>query len=192
MVSKALALDPNYAWAHAVKAWILWRERRLDEAIVEDERALALNPALLDAYASMGLIYRTLGRFEESLGFLDKTIRQSPNDPTLSFSYAVKAGDHIALKQYGQAVDSARRAIALSPNFALAHWYLITALVQSGQDSQAHEALRRYLALPGVPATVASLKQETVKYVNERDDPRYVEKWDQLVESMRKGGLPEE
>jgi adenylate cyclase len=191
MVSKALALDPNYADAHGAKAWILWRQRHLDEAIVEDERALALNPALLDAYVNMGLVYRTLGRFEESLGFFDKAIRRSPNDPHVQVSYAIKAGDHIALKQYDQAVESARRAIAISPNFALAHWYLITALVQTDQDSQAHEALRRYLALPGVPATAAALKQGTAKYVNERDDPRYVEKWDQLVESMRKAGLPE-
>jgi adenylate cyclase len=191
MVSKALALDPNYADAHAAKAWILWRQRRLDEAIVEDERALTLNPAFLDAYVNMGLVYRTLGRFEESLGFFDKAIRQSPNDPDVHVSYAIKAGDHIALKQYGQAVESARRAITISPNFALAHWYLITALVQTSQDLQAHEALRRYLTLPGVPATVAALKQETAKYVNERDDPRYVEKWDQLVEGMRKAGLPE-
>jgi adenylate cyclase len=191
MVSKALALDPNYADAHGAKAWILWRQRHLDEAIVEDERALALNPALLDAYVNMGLVYRTLGRFEESLGFFDKAIRQSPNDPHVQVSYAIKAGDHIALKQYGQAVEAARRAIAISPNFGLAYWYLITALVQTGQDLQAHEALRRYLTLPGVPATVAALKLETAKYVNERDDPRYVEKWDQLVEGMRKAGLPE-
>jgi adenylate cyclase len=190
-VSKALALDPNYADAHVAKAWILWRQRRLDEAIVEDERALAMNPALLGAYVNMGLVYRTLGRFEESLGFFDKAIRRSPNDPSVSASYAIKAGDHIALKQYDQAFASARRAIAISPDYALAHWYLITALVQTGQDSQAHEALRRYLALPGVPTTVAALKQETAKYVNERDDPRYVEKWDQLVESMRKAGLSE-
>ncbi|MBV9908139.1 MAG: tetratricopeptide repeat protein [Hyphomicrobiales bacterium] len=191
-VSKALALDPNYADAHVAKAWILWRQRRLDEAIVEDERALALNPAFLDAYVNMGLVYRTLGRFEESLGFFDKAIRRSPNDPAVSTSYAIKAGDHIALKQYDQALESAHRAIAISPSFPLTHWYLVTALLQSGQDSQAHEALRRYLALPGVPATVVALKQETAKYVNERDDPRYVEKWDQLVEAMRKAGLPEE
>jgi adenylate cyclase len=191
MVSKALALDPNYADAHAAKAWILWRQRRLEEAIVEDERALTLNPAFLDAYVNMGLVYRTLGRFEESLGFFDKAIRQSPNDPDVHVSYAIKAGDHIALKQYGQAIESARRAITISPNFPIAHWYLITALIQTGQDLQAHEALRRYLALPGVPATLAALKQETAKYVNERDDRRYVEKWDQLVESMRKAGLPE-
>jgi adenylate cyclase len=190
-VSKALALDPNYADAHVAKAWILWRQRRLDEAIVEDERALALNPAFVDAYVNMGLVYRTLGRFEESLGFFDKAIRRSPNDPAVSTSYAIKAGDHVALKQYDQALESARRAIAVSPNFALAHWYLITALVQTGQDAQAHEALQRYLALPGVPMTVAALKRETVKYVNEHDDPRYVEKWDQLVESMHKAGLPE-
>jgi adenylate cyclase len=192
MVSKALALDPNYADAHAAKAWILWRQRHLDEAIVEDERALALNPTFLDAYVNMGLVYRTLGRFEESLGLFDKAIRQSPNDPDVHVSYAIKAGDHIALKQYDRAFESARRAIAISPNFALAHWYLITALIQTGQDSQAHEALRRYLVLPGVPTTVAALKQETAKYVNVRDDPRYVEKWDQLVESMRKAGLPEQ
>jgi adenylate cyclase len=191
MVSKALALDPNYADAHAAKAWILWRKRRLDEAILEDERALTLNPAFLDAYVNMGLVYRTLGRFEESLGFFEKAIRQSPNDPDVHVSYAIKAVDHVALKQYGQAVESARRAITISPNFALAHWYLITALVQTGQDLQAHEALRRYLTLPGVPVTAAALKQETAKYVNERDDPRYVEKWDELVEDMRKAGLPE-
>jgi adenylate cyclase len=190
-VSKALALDPNYADAHVAKAWILWRQRRLDEAIVEDERALALNPAFLDAYVNMGLVYRTLGRFEESLGFFDKAIRRSPNDPAVSTSYAIKAGDHIALKQYDEALESARRSIAISPNYALAHWYLITALIQTGQDSQAHEALLRYLAIPGVPATVAALKQETAKYVNERDDPRYVEQWSQLVESVRKAGLPE-
>jgi adenylate cyclase len=172
MVSKALALDPNYADAHAAKAWILWRKRRLDEAILEDERALTLNPAFLDAYVNMGLVYRTLGRFEESLGFFEKAIRQSPNDPDVHVSYAIKAVDHVALKQYGQAVESARRAITISPNFALAHWYLITALVQTGQDLQAHEALRRYLTLPGVPVTAAALKQETAKYVNERDDPR--------------------
>jgi tetratricopeptide (TPR) repeat protein len=136
----------------------------------------------------MGLVYRTLGRFEESLGFFDKAIRQSPNDPAVSTSYAIKAED----KQYDQALESARRAIAISPNFALAHWYLITALVQSGQDSQAHEALQRYLALPGVPATVMALKQETAKYVNKGDDPRYLEKWEQLVEAMRKAGLPDE
>jgi adenylate cyclase len=192
MASKALGLDPNYANAHAAKAWILWRQRRLGDAIVEDERALALNPALLDAYVNMGLVYRTLGRFEESLGFFDKAIRQSPNDPAVYTSYAIKAGDHIALKQYDQAFESARRAIAISPNFALAHWYLITALVQTGQDSQAHEALQRYFAIPGVPATLAALKRETAKYVSKGDDPRYVEKWDQLVEGMRKAGMPEE
>jgi len=139
----------------------------------------------------MGGIYRILGRFEESLKFFDKAIRQSPNDPDLAISYANKAGSQFALKQYDQAVESARHAIVISPNLGYAYWWLIPALVVTGQDSQAHEALRSYLALPGVPATMPALKQETAKYANERDDPRFVEYWGRLVEGMRKAGLPE-
>jgi tetratricopeptide (TPR) repeat protein len=191
MASKALALDPNYGPAHAVKAFALQEQGRLDEAIAEDERALALNPALPPAHRNMGLVYRVLGRFEESLEFFYMAIRQSPNDPDLAISYAYKAGSQFALKQYDQAVESARHAIAISPSLGDAYWWLNPALAETGQDSQAHEALRSYLALPGVPMTVAALNHWRGKNVNERDDPRFVEYWDRLVEGMRKAGLPE-
>jgi hypothetical protein len=36
-----------------------------------------------------------------------------------------------------------------------------------------------------------ALKQETAKYVSQRDDLRYLENWDRLVEAIRKAGLPE-
>jgi hypothetical protein len=41
LASKALALDPNYARAHSLKAGILQRQLRVDESIAEYERALA-------------------------------------------------------------------------------------------------------------------------------------------------------
>ena len=47
MASKALALDPNYAGAHNAKAGIVSLQGRHDEAIAENERALALDPARL-------------------------------------------------------------------------------------------------------------------------------------------------
>ena len=192
MVSRALAFDPIYSNAPVVKALTLQRQGRLDEASAEDERALALNPALSAAYVNMGFVYRQLGRFEESLQFFDKTIRQSPNDPDLPASYANKAGTHVALKQYNQAIESARRAIAISPNYGVPYWYLITALALTGQESQAREALQRYLTLRGVAATVPAVKQERAKYVNEHTDPRYVEYWDRLIDGLRKAGMPEE
>ena len=45
LVSQALALDPTAAGPHSVKAWILFDQGRVEEAIAERERALALDPA---------------------------------------------------------------------------------------------------------------------------------------------------
>ena len=45
LASKALAVDPNDAFAHFNKAWILGIQGRLEEAIAEAELVLALDPA---------------------------------------------------------------------------------------------------------------------------------------------------
>ena len=58
---------------------------RFDEAIAENERALALDPANVERHAGLGWDYSTLGQFEKSLEFFDKAIRLSPRDPALHF-----------------------------------------------------------------------------------------------------------
>ena len=141
LVSKALALDPNYAPAHLVKAFVLQSQFRLDEAIAEDRRAFDLDPSLVDAYWHMGFVMRRLGEFQTSLELIDKALRLSPRDPFRATWYADKAGSHFALKQYDQAVEWARRALEISPNNSAPYQYLIPALALTGQESQAHEAL---------------------------------------------------
>ena len=192
LLSKALALDPNYAPAHLVNAFALQSQFRLDEAIAEDRRALELDPSLVDAYWHMGFVMRRLGEFQTSLDFIDKAIRLSPRDPLRGSWYADKAGSELALKQYDQAIEWARRAIEIIPNKGTPHVYLIAALALTGQELQAHEALERYLALPGAARTVAEWKRTRARYVDERTDRRYVEHWDRLIEGLRKAGMPEE
>ena len=60
-----------------------------------------------------------------------------------------KPARHLALKQHDQAIEWARRAIEITPNKDIPYPYLIVALALTGQESQAHEALQRYLATPG-------------------------------------------
>jgi len=105
MPSKALALDPNYAPAHLVKAFVLQSQFRLDEAIAEDRRAFDLDPSLVDAYWHMGFVMRRVGEFQTSLELIDKALRLSPRDPFRALWYADKAGSHFALKQYDQAIE---------------------------------------------------------------------------------------
>ena len=55
LVSQALALDLANAAAHNSKAWILHEGGRLEEAIAERERTLALDPADLQRHDEHGL-----------------------------------------------------------------------------------------------------------------------------------------
>jgi TolB-like protein/Tfp pilus assembly protein PilF len=192
LLSKALALDPNYPPAHLVNAFVLQSQFRLDEAMAEDRRALDLDPSLVDAYWHMGFVARRLGEFQTSLEFIDKAIRLSPRDPFRGSWYADKAGSHLALNQHDKAMEWARRAIEIIPNKGSPHLYLIVALAVTGQESEAHDALGRYLTLPGAVRTVAAWKRTRAQYVNERTDPRYVEHWDRLIEGLRKAGMPED
>ena len=55
LVSKALALDPDWTWPHDMKGNILRVQGRAEEAVAEHERALALDPSNVDAAGEPGL-----------------------------------------------------------------------------------------------------------------------------------------
>jgi adenylate cyclase len=48
--SRALAIDPNYYWAHAAKATVLLAQKRPEAAVAELEQSLALNLSFAPAY----------------------------------------------------------------------------------------------------------------------------------------------
>ena len=99
---------------------------------------------------------------------------------------------YFGLKQYDQAVDAARRAIAIGPNNVLAHGLLLAALALNGHEAEAHEALQRYLALPDKDLrTIAAWKAFKAQLTNQHSDPRSLEAWDRQIEALRKAGMPE-
>ena len=159
--SKALALDPDWAWSHDLKGNILRIQGRAEEAVAEHERALALDPSNADAAAQLGIDYHSSGEFDKSLEYLDKAILASPYDPSLAYWYGSKAWANFGLKNYDQAIELARRAIAINPNYnPFAHVVLVAALALTDHDAEAREALQRYLALPSTAPlkTIAAWK----------------------------------
>ena len=56
---------------------------RLDEALVDAERALALNPASADAYHLKGKLLALKGRLDESIASLETAVRLRPDDPVI-------------------------------------------------------------------------------------------------------------
>jgi adenylate cyclase len=194
LASKALALDPDFAWAHDTKGWILQNQGRTEESVPEFERALALDPSFADAYGGLGIDYLALGRFDKSLEYLDKAIRASPSDPGLSYLYGNKAWANFGLKRYDQAIEPARRAIAINPYNPYSHVVLVAALALTDHDAEAREALQRYLAPSTAPfKTIAAWKAHLMSLVSKQGgDPRFVEMSERSYDGLRKAGMPEE
>ena len=191
LASRAIALNPNQDGHHITRAMVLLNQARYNESAAENERALALNPANVDAYAGLGWDYYYTGQFEKSLEYFDKAIRLSPHDPNMGVWVDLKSGAYFALKQYDQAIEWARRAVVIDPSFSSD---LIAPLALTDHEAEAREALQRYLALPSSvqPRTIAAMKAYNDHFVNANSDPRLLESFDRYIEGLRKAGMPEQ
>ena len=191
LVSQALTLDPANAAAHNSKAWILHDQGRFEEAIAERERTLALDPADLNAMMSMGWDHLSLGGYEKSLEIFDEAIWLSPRSPELKDMYHGKSRAYFGMKQYDQAINWARQAIAAGPGNPGPYQALAAALALSGHEAEAQDALQHYLALPSNrrAGTIAALKAYNARFGG---DLRVLETQERTYDGLRKAGMPEE
>jgi TolB-like protein/class 3 adenylate cyclase/Tfp pilus assembly protein PilF len=192
LVSKALALEPNWTASHHIKGAILRFQARYPEAVAEHERALALDPSNVGAAGDLGFDYVMHGDSDKSLEYFDEAIRESPRDSQLGAWYGGKAAANFELKNYDQAIEWARQAIAVNPNYVQwIHATLVAALALAGHETEAREALRRYLALPstGPLKTIAAWK---AYYSAQGGGPARVESNERTYDGLRKAGMPEQ
>jgi TolB-like protein/class 3 adenylate cyclase/Tfp pilus assembly protein PilF len=187
LVSRALAIDPNYYFAHFAKAYVLMAQGHTQEAVVEGERSLALNPSFIDAYGGLCIANNFLGRPDRALELAEKAIRLSPRDPFLRGMYHMKGWAFFMKQQDDQAIDWLRRAEGVS---VFTDLILAAALALTGQQADAHETLKRYLAVNGVTTTtIAQLRKQQLSLADNSTCVAYNER---LFDGLRKAGMPEE
>jgi adenylate cyclase len=187
LVSRALATDPNDYGAHFAKAEILLGQQRFEEAIVEAERSLALNPSFVSAYSALSVASSFLGRPQEALDYADKAMRLSPRDPNLYAFYLNKGFALSLLDQDDQAIGWLRRAVAAAPQWPLPQVLLAAALSLTGHESEARDVLNRYLSLTWTRArTISQFKEQMPS-----NNPLFLAFAARFVEGLRKAGMPD-
>ena len=146
-VRRAIALDPNSADIRARAADIL-NYRKPNEAIVELEQAMRLNPRYPPVYlAILGVAYGKLGRYQDAIDAHKKAL---VGDPNLIWSRFELAMIYRALGREDEAGTEEEEARRLSPNRHAD--ILVTdapAKMPTGADARDDEQVRSLLRGPG-------------------------------------------
>jgi predicted Zn-dependent protease len=189
--ARALVADRNFYWAHLASAAVLISQKRQEEAIVELEQTLALNPGFTTAYKLLCEANNYLGRPDRGLEYINNAIRLSPRDPILAWSYGEKAWSLLMLQQDDLAIDWLRRTLKIAPEPPPVTLALLTsALALTGRDAEAREALKQYLSAKGT--TSKTIAQFRPQHRAVSDNPKWLAYSDRLIEGLRKAGMPEE
>jgi TolB-like protein len=185
--SRALALDPDSYHARHARARVLIAQKRAEEALIEAEHSLRLNPSFIPTYLDLCQVNLMLGLGEKTIEHAAMAMRLSPPDPYLYVFYAQEGLGHIMLEHDTPAVACLRRAVANNPYFPSPFAYLTAALALSGQDGEARTILRQYLSLSATKTrTIADWKAMSYS-----DHPAYLAFRERIHDGLRKAGMPE-
>lgn len=83
---RAIALDPDDAWAWFSKGYVLCGLQRYEESLAAYDRAIQLDPTYALAYHNKGWVLICLQRYQEALDALEYAIQLAPNEALAYFN----------------------------------------------------------------------------------------------------------
>ena len=159
LFAEALAIDPDFALAHAGLAEAEWQTfNRTDDAVwaqralVSGRRALALDDGLAGVHVAMAVVYQGRGELGEALASVDRALDL---DDASQEAHRRRAKILADLGRTSEAEQAFRRAVALAPDFWRTHNSLGVFFLESGRAAEAEAQFQ--LALTLSPANLSLL-----------------------------------
>jgi len=176
-VTKALALDENDVECHRLMCELCMETRRLDQAAVHNERALAMNPNDPRLMAQKGELLTWMGQAEEGAEWVRKALRVDPHG---AHSRAHLLGRALfGMRAYAEALEVFRQV--RSPRYS--HFVAFAAChAQLGEQARASEQAAAALKLRPDFSTERFVRALPYREASDRAH---------LEEALRKAGLPE-
>jgi TolB-like protein/class 3 adenylate cyclase len=166
LAQKAIAMDDSLADAHALLCIQYRFKKQYDKAIVEGERAVALNPGGYPPINAYALTLTRVGRAEEAIPLFQKGIRLNPFGPSpiyINFGRALRTTG-----RFEEAVSAYKKAIKLAPHFIDAHVGLAATYSMMGLEKEARAEAAEILRINPKFSVDSYAKglDETDKYIN--------------------------
>ena len=114
------------ATGHFEKGNEFYEAMQFEEAAVEYEKALELEPENVDVMSNLGVTYYRLGKLDEAVEVYNKAIVIAPEDAdirsNLAAAYVQKQGPDGGTEYLNMALEQYQKAIELAPDLAEAHY----------------------------------------------------------------------
>lgn len=154
--ARSAAAEPNLAEAQTslgfVKFWFDWDWLVAEAAY---RKAIELDPSYPMAHRMLGIALAHMGRYAEAR---PEMARLRELDPLLAVNQALSAQVAFAGREYAAAVQFARQAIVVDPEFWIGLFQLGQAYEQSGESELALEALNKAGRFSGGNSKAISLR----------------------------------
>jgi tetratricopeptide (TPR) repeat protein len=115
---RSLAAYPT-AEAHTFLGWTYSFQGRLDEAIEECKKAIAVDPSFGNPYNDIGAYLIQMGRHDDAIPWLERATQASryeaPHFPRFNLGRV-----YVAKEMYSRAIQEFREALRLQPGYAAA------------------------------------------------------------------------
>src|SRR6516165_5841834 len=135
--AQAVEAAPRSALAHFAKAQVLYAQNRCDEAVYEYETVVALNRNFAAAYFHIGLCKLLLGSIEETVPFVERAIRLSPNDPDTGFWYQAIGRAYFLQGRTDAGVVLLEKSLGANPAASFIRAWLASAYALDGKAERA-------------------------------------------------------
>jgi adenylate cyclase len=122
MVDRAIASNPNAAFAWSARGWTYRLAGNPEEAIRSFERAVLLSPfdpLLFVTFTEMGVAFIDLGRFDEAIVAAKKALQAKPTHPAACRCLAAALAH---LGRDAETKEAVARLLELSPDFRISEW----------------------------------------------------------------------
>jgi adenylate cyclase len=178
LAQQAVSLDDSLPGAHMVLGYVYLWQKQYDQAIAEEERAIALNPNNADSYRMLADVLTMAGRPAEAIGLMEKAMRLNPRYPAVYL--ASLGGAYLWTGRYEEAIATLKQALSRNPNLVSAYYGLAISYSELGREEEARAEVREILRI----TPNASL--ERVRQGWPQKDPAILER---SLAALRKAGL---
>ena len=146
LIATAAEIDPNDVYVLSQTARLFFTNERYGEAVAAYQRLLDEHPNASGAYYLMGASLIPLGRSEEAIQMVEKTLRRDPLNGWNYDRYADIGFANLLLGRDEESIVWNQRALAASPNSypikrAAYNLQLAAAHARLGHLDEAHRAL---------------------------------------------------